>query len=341
MHPGATTPDGLVFPPHPSAPEPYALGTPQGYTLKGRPGKMPWQFFMGYSAHIAIATHYWSFHPNGVVFRNSISVATIVDRAGGDKTLLHWSDADLRPDITHITDKRDLFVFEIKPHGDANLTKGKEKLAQYIGALNVGMVGRPKFFGPGPNYSGNIGIRFKDGEAAWNLKWDTTAPGLLQYRWRKLDVKNNEQDKATAEDYREAYENDRWRDLTTQEMEDHAEEMFTYLVESVGARELLAQFRAGTTIPIVAVGSMMEFILSANLWSALDGPPRVLPVVARSAPGVQPRPSPSPVAKPTPAVNAQSLGSEPPATFTGSVHPTPRPAAPGKTPSGPRSVSPN
>jgi hypothetical protein len=95
MYPGATKPDEMVVPPHPSAPE--------AYTMDGTFGKMPFEFFLGYSAHRAIGYRYRAYHQrNGdVVFDNFISVATIVRNAGGNKDLLPWSYADLRPDIAH------------------------------------------------------------------------------------------------------------------------------------------------------------------------------------------------------------------------------------------------
>ncbi|MBK9266641.1 MAG: hypothetical protein IPM54_43500 [Polyangiaceae bacterium] len=329
MYPGATQVDGPVVPPHPSAPE--------AYTLDGRFGNMPWQYFMGYSAHRVIAYHYQARYQGlgELVFKNHVSVGKIVKEAGGEPKLLHWSEADLRPDITHVRFREPVhYVFEIKPEGPKHFVKGKEKLAQYIGVLNVGMVGKPRVFVPGPKYEGELWIRFKRGTRLWAVKWHSAAPGLLLYRWIKPEVAESGKDMATLEEeWRQAIQDDRWRDISEKEMAADAEELFLTVDMLVGLRETLGHFRNVVTLPIQGVGLAAEAVLSARLWNQMDAAPRVVPIVRVPAPVKQPAVPP----KAPPPVNAPSLGSD--------IHhprPTPaRPVAPGKTLSGPKTVSPN
>ncbi|MBK9266079.1 MAG: hypothetical protein IPM54_40625 [Polyangiaceae bacterium] len=254
--------------------------------------------------------------------------------AGGEPKLLHWSEADLRPDITHVRRPTEQFVFEIKPEGPKHFVKGKEKLAQYIGVLNVGMVGKPKVFVPGSKYEGELWIRFKRGTRLWAVKWHSAAPGLLLYRWIKPEVAESGKDMATLEEeWRQAIQDGRWRDISEKEMAADAEDLFLTVDMLVGLRETLGHFRNVVTLPIHGVGLAAEVVLSARLWDQLDATPRVVPIVRVPAPVKQPAVPP----KAPPPVNAPSLGSD--------IHPprpTPaRPAAPGKTPSGPKTVSPN
>jgi len=323
MHPGATEPDKIVVPPHPSAPE--------AYTLDGKFGNMPWQFFLGYSAHRAIAWRYRALHQGfgEVVFDNFISVATIVDRVGGDKALLDWSDADLRPDIAHTSSRKpEQFVFEIKPEGKLHFTKGKEKLALYIGALNVGVSRTPKVFVPGPNDSGELWIMFKGGELVWRLTWKTTAPGLLQYKWSKPDTKAEKDRQKREEAWRQAIEEGRWTDISKQEAEDNAEELFETIEGMVLGRDVVGLFRDAVTLAIDGVGAAAEVILSARLWNHIDTAPRLVPIV-RVAPPVKPPPMKPPTmsTKPPPPVNARPLGSDKRMTPK-----TTRSPDPGKTP---------
>ncbi|HRI62825.1 MAG TPA: hypothetical protein PK156_01260 [Polyangium sp.] len=319
MYPGATTPDGFVVPPHPSAPE--------GYTLDGRYGNMPWQFFLGYSAHRAIAYNYWVHHPLGLVYRNFFSVATIVRDSGGNKDLLPWSDADLRPDITHVM-KDDQFVYEIKPRGDVHLAKGKEKLAQYIAALNRGVAGTPMVFVPGPDYKGALAIRFKGGTRCWYLEWYTGAPGVLQYTLHKLNPVVDDDGIIAMNDCEKALLEGKWTDLSEKEMKDDARAFFDYVEMTSRYRDRIGQVRDGSTMPIEAIGTLAELILSAALLLQMDTTLAVVETVPKGVPV-----SPPPPPKPVPPVNARSLGSD-----TRIVPRTPRPVTPGKTP---KTVSPN
>ena len=328
---------------HPSAPE--------GYTLDGRPGKKPWQYHLGYSAHRAIAAHYGFRHPGHTVYQNNTTIKTIVDYAEGNSALLNWTNALLRPDIVDMDDK---LLFEIKPRGDQHLIDGKAQADKYIGAINSAMPST-KAFTYGRGFSGNIGLRFEDNVEPWNLQWETTAPGVIQYRLRKLNPKKEDMDVNLVEAYRKAYEEDRWRDLTTSEMETYAE-LFHYKVELLmQAKDTLLAFQKIAAVPIDVVGTAAEFALSAALWSQMSGkvgwipvvrkPPVLKPVVKiQVRPKVAPVNAPPPVApklaatpNSTPAINARSLGSDQRPVVTGSAKSTP--TSPGKTNSGSTSTT--
>ncbi len=311
---------------------------PEGYTVDGRPGSKPWHFHIGYAAHKVIAMHYAVTHQGNEVFRNHFPITTIVKAAGGDKGLVRWYEADLRPDIADITTPPRC-VFEIKPRGDRNLAEGKKKVAEYIGALNVAMVGVPPFtYGLNYNHAKGVGVRFKDGVAPWNLTWETTAPGVVQYTWKKLKTTED-----SEKGYREAYEQGRWRNLTEQEMKEHGEDLQLAVETIVRGRDVLASVRAALTVPIDAVGTTAEFALSAALWSHMSGKPTLLPVLRKPPPSMPaPRQSPLHVFEgrirptpPSPPINARSLGSDKSVTPTAPARGTPRPTTPSKTPSGP------
>lgn len=159
---------------HPSAPE--------GYTVDGRPGKKPWQYHLGYSAHIVIAKHYEVMHPGHTVYRNHTSIMTIVSQTRGNPGLLNWTNASLRPDIVDMETK---VLFEIKPRGEQHLIDGKAQADKYIGALNSALPS-DIIITHGVGYSGSLGVRFAKDVEPWNIQWETTAPGVVQYRLRKL-----------------------------------------------------------------------------------------------------------------------------------------------------------
>ncbi len=319
---GQTLVDGKISVDHPSAPEAY-------FWHDGRPGNMPYRFHMGYAAHQLIAQRYRDRHPGNVVFDNYTSIRTIVKTAQGDEGLVNPYEGNLRPDIA------DLGVpclFEIKPHGDQNLIEGKQKVQRYLGAINVAML-NGNFFKLGTDYSGQLGVRFKDREGAWNLKWETTAPGVVQYWWRKLDVEDK--DKGLAEAYEKAYEEGRWRELTVQEMEQHAYDLHVAVEFMMTNREIAANVRKVMTAPIDTVGTMAEFVLSAHLWSQMTGPRAILPVVQKPTEAVVLTPSGATVVTgKIPAINARSLGSDKAPKPKGPAPASPQKTAPGKTNSG-------
>lgn len=314
---GQTLVDGKISVDHPSAPE--------GYTVDGRPGRMPYQFHMGYAAHRVIAEYYRDTHRPNVVVDNYTSIRKIVEDAGGTVALVNPYEGNLRPDIADLDAP---CIFEIKPHGDQNLIEGKQKVQRYLGAINVAMLSG-KFFKLGEGFSGEVGVRFKDGEAAWNLKWETRASGVVQYWWRKLNVK--EEDKYLAEAYRKAYEENNWRDLTVQEMEQNAYDLHVAVEFMMTNREIAANVRKVMTAPIETVGTMAEFVLSAQLWSHMTGPRAILPVVQKPPEPVLAPSRATVVAGKIPAINARSLGSDKARAPKGPAPKGPQKAPPGKT----------
>lgn len=245
---------------------------PEAYTVDGESGSAPWEYHLGYAAHRLIAEHYRAAHPRHFVIPNFASIRAIVDEAGGNVGLVNRYEADLRPDIADVTS---LFVFEIKPPGPEHLAQGQSKIEQHLRALDMGMVGAPPFK-LGLGYRGELGVRFESGIAAVKLEWQTTAPGVLQFRWRRLDTEDDDVD-----DDRKAYEKARWRDLTAEEMERYARPLHKAVEELVRAREELGQTRAAAKMPVVLDGTHEAYAWSVELWSAEDEAPWLLPVVKK------------------------------------------------------------
>jgi hypothetical protein len=257
---------GAILLDHPSAPE--------GYTFDGQPASMPWQYHIGYAAHRLIVEHYRATHPKNLVFDDFTSIRMIVDDVDGNLGFLNTYEEGLRPDIADASAR---FVFEIKPPGAEHLADGKSKIDQHLRSINKAMVGVP-LFKPGMGYRGELGVRFAEDEGvpAWKLEWDTTAPGILQFRWRRLNTEDDDVD-----DYREAYEKARWRDLTPQEMVRYARPLQEAVESLVRARERMGPGRAATSMPVVLAGTSADFTRSMELWSREDKVPWLLPVVRK------------------------------------------------------------
>ncbi len=169
------------------------------------------------------------------------------------------------------------------------------------------------------------------------LEWRTTAPGVIQYNWSKLD-----NDQVDEDEIRKGIQEGRytWVDLTAADLEQYAEQCETFSqMYAVGAAKLHT-IQMVTDVVVGIIGEATIIYLSPGLGSGKKVQPGALPLprptltppagqpvpVPRLAPGTRVPPGPAPV-------NAPSLGSD--------IRPTPRPAVPGKTPSGPTNVSPN
>ncbi|HYH96817.1 hypothetical protein, partial [Hyalangium sp.] len=184
----------------------------QGYNVPGRnpSSQAPWEFFLGNAAHRLIAYMYGVNHPGNRVFYNTKRIIDILAETEiGDTSRLLAGERNLRPDITDVTDMTAKDVFEIKPWNAQGLQEGRQELRVYLAALNRAVAPGLLFTG-GTNFHGQILIRFAQGQYIWRLEWQTTEPGVTQYRWTRS------QQRFASE--RAAYEAGQWVDLTVEEM---------------------------------------------------------------------------------------------------------------------------
>lgn len=293
---------------------------PEGYyTSPGRPGNQPWAFFMGAAAHRLIAYHYGYTHPGNQVYTNFVDIPTILQQSGaGDPSRVSPSRQGLKPDITDTTTRQ---VFEIKPWNAEGLRQGREQVQEYQKGLNEGAPANRQF-SLGTGVSGELGVRFARGVAAWRLTWQTTEPGVIQYRWQRLNARDED-----IRSFEEAYANNQWIDVTEAEMQQHAQALSQAVDQMVEHRETLERVSTVTGYVIDVVGTVATGFLSAALGSMMGGraaPARPQPRVAPAQPGVAP-----PAAPPS----VPSMPTAPPAAPPGKVIPFPqRPAAPSPVP---------
>lgn len=219
----------------------------QGYSVPGRkPGsEMPWELFLGNAAHRLIAYIYGVNHPQSQVFYNSKTLFEILADTGlGNPALLSQHERNLRPDITDVTLPT---VFEIKPQTDTGRQEGRKKVQTYLSALNR-IVQPSRHFLPGTNFQGEILIRFAQGRHIWRLEWQTTEPGVVQYRWTRS--------RESFLSEREAHQAGQWVELTEQEMRKYGGWVAQAVEGMVSRRERLATFSG-------AVGMVIEFVGNA------------------------------------------------------------------------------
>ncbi len=281
----------------------------EGYTTDGKPGSKPFQFHLGSSAHKIIAMHYrLQQQEQNKVAMNFTTIATIVNKAGGNDKLVLPSEALLRPDIATWGDRNKHIVFEIKPDRPNNLVEGQTIVAQYLAALNRGMVGKTPFR-LGEGFHGNVGVKFADGLKRWNLTWRTASPGVILYKLRRLGVSAEDQAAAEAikraqdegrwvdltvkarldKAYQEAYDNDQWVEMTEAEMEPYAKQLEEAVDLIVGDRELMLELQDMVNVPIEIVGRISTDILSAELYRHMSNVKPKVPSSANVPPATLPR----------------------------------------------------
>ncbi len=229
---------------------------PSGYSLNGRPGNQWPGFHLGNSAHKAIAAYYGATHLGRVVYKNTATMGKIADENGGNRSVLHADEVLLCPDITDMLDR---VVFQIKSSTEGQLQLGQARVTQELAILNQALPGAKPFIG-GTGYSGELGIRFADDVSPWRLTWQTTSPGVVQYRFTKLNPKD-----ASREAYREAYEKGQWVDLTAVEMEQYGEALANAVDMLVDNREFMAKVQSMADVPIGVVGISATSVLTAEL----------------------------------------------------------------------------
>ena len=266
---------------------PGVVGEPTGPSVKGYnvPGRnpdseMPWKFFLGNAAHRLIAYIYGVNHPGNRIFYNKETIYDILENARlGDMSRLLPNERGLRPDITDATM---LILFEIKPWNDQGLQEGRQQAQIYLRALNrTLLIGRP--FTGGTDFSGEILIRFAQGQHIWRLDWRTTEPGVVQYRWTRS------QQRFASE--AAAYEAGQWVDIPEQEFRQYGGWVGQAVEDMVSRRERLATFSGAVGLVIevmgnAATGSSRERFSAG--WAQVWGPSSPLRrEVDRSSPSLQ------------------------------------------------------
>jgi hypothetical protein len=249
---------------------------------------MPWAFFLGHAAHRLIAFMYGVNHPGNEAYFNKETLLAILEKARlGDPTRLLPNERNLRPDITDVSIR---ILFEIKPWNEQGLHEGRQEARTYLEALNRAiLVGRPCT--GGRDFSGEILIRFAQGQYIWRLEWRTTEPGVVQYRWTRS------QQRFASE--AAAYEAGQWVELTEQELRQYGGWVGQAVEGMVSRRERLATFSGAVGIVIDIVGNAATAFFSGAILGQMDSgagtqqPPtqgggQVLPFPARPPPTAPP-----------------------------------------------------
>lgn len=135
------------------------------------PGKQPIPYYIGTSAHNAIAQHYETVHAAEQVFTNTRPMTTILGRAASKLT---QAEALLKPDIVNM-DRRHLY--EIKSRSQAGLAVAEA--AMYLELFRK--AGVKMDLGP-INDPGTIGIIPAPGG---HYAFQAIAPGAIVYDYRK------------------------------------------------------------------------------------------------------------------------------------------------------------
>lgn len=237
--------------------------TVQGYHVPGRnpDSQAPWEFFLGNAAHRLIAYMYGVNYPQSRAFFNVRTVGAILQEGRiGDPSRLPPQDLSLRPDIADITRR---VLYEIKPWTAQGLQTGLQEVQVYLAALNQALlVGRG--FTAGTAFQGQILIRFAQGQHIWRLEWETTAPGVIQYRWtRSLQRFGSE---------RAAYEAGQWVELSLEELQHYGGWVGQAVEGLVTRREQLATVRGAVGIVIDVAGETAKgFFTGAILGRMSSG----------------------------------------------------------------------
>jgi hypothetical protein len=236
----------------------------QGYNVPGRnpDSQMPWEFFLGNAAHLLIAYMYGVNHPRSIVFYNTETISVIAEKGKlGDPSRLLPNERSLRPDITDTSSRS---LFEIKPWNEQGLQEGRQKAQTYLSALNrTLLVGRP--FTGGRDFSGEILIRFAQGQYIWRLEWRTNEPAVVQYRWTRSQQR--------FESEAAAYEAGQWVELTEQELRQYGGWVGQAVQDMVSRRERLATFSGAVGLVIDIMGNAATVFFSGAISGRMGSGP--------------------------------------------------------------------
>ncbi|KFA88901.1 hypothetical protein Q664_38230 [Archangium violaceum Cb vi76] len=260
---------------------------------------MPWEFFLGNAAHRLIVYMYSVKHPGNQVHYNVESLKSILEQSRiGDTSRLLPGEHSLRPDIADVSSRS---LFEIKPWNAQGLQEGRQEAQLYLTALNRAVrVGRP--FTGGKEFSGEILIRFARGQYIWRLEWQTTEPGVVQYRWTRSQQR--------FESQAAAYEAGQWVELTEQEMRQYGAWVGQAVDDMLNRREQLTTFSGAVGIVIDVVGNAATAFFSGAIFGRLSSGPGVQQPPAQGGGQVIPFPArPGPTSPPAqvPAAAGMSL----------------------------------
>ena len=198
-------------------------------------------------------------HPTHRAFYNTKRIAEILqDGEIGDPARLLEGEPSLCPDITDLSVRH---LFEIKPWNERGLQEGRIEVQIYLVALNRGLISGRRFTG-GTDFQGQILIRFAQGQYIWRLEWQTSEPGLTQYRWTRSQQR--------FESERAAYEAGQWVDLTVEELRQYGGWVGQAVEEMVTRREQLATFSGAMGVVIGVVGESARVIFMGAILGRMS-----------------------------------------------------------------------
>ena len=197
-------------------------------------------------------------------------------------------ESELRPDITDVTSRS---VFEIKPWHDQGLQEGQQKVQAYVAAFNRATP-PGEGFSRGLSFHGEVLIHFAQGQYIWRLKWQTTQPGVVQYRWTRSQESGSEA---------AAYQADQWVEIAEQELHQYGGWVGQAVDDMVSRRERLESFSGAVGITIDLIGDVAVGVFSWNLLGRMNsssGPRQPMQPPTQGGAKVIPFPSQSPPTAP-------------------------------------------
>lgn len=111
----------------------------------------------------------------------------------------------------------------------------------------------------GRDFSGELLIRFAQGQYIWRLEWRTTEPGLTQYRWTRSQQR--------FESEAAAYEARQWVALTEQDLRQYGGWVAQAAEEWVSRRERLGTISGAIGLVIDVIGTTATVVF----WGAIQG----------------------------------------------------------------------
>jgi hypothetical protein len=237
------------------------------FDLKGKPGRQPDNLHMGNSAHRLIGKRYELLHPRNNVFTNWTNMSTIVNEVVKGPRLLKRDEALLRPDIVNVKQK---IMYEIKSSAPGRLVEGQAAVNKYLATLNQFLAPADKF-NPGMGFSGNFWVRFDLTMPWWRIEWDTTSPGVVQYKWKRLN--SDELDEPTIVRGLESGKYT-WVDLTEGEIRPLAQECARFAKAYAEGSEKLYKVQMVSSFVIESIGHAAFVYLNAGLGTKSNAAPR-------------------------------------------------------------------
>ena len=142
-------------------------------------------------------------------------------------------------------------------------------------------------------------IRFAQGQYIWRLEWQTTMPGVVQYRWTRSQQR--------FESERAAYEASQWVNLTAEEMRQYGGWVGQAVEGMVTRREQLATVSGIFGLVINIVGESARGIFTGAIIGRMGSGPGAQPP-AQGGGQVVPFPTRPPPSAPPAQVPAAAMG---------------------------------